>query len=74
MVLDFYVAEYLHVKYPKLPLQPLKDAVDVYTSPESMAMLCSNLGLAKLVQYDPKSVCVDFFLYDLVLFCSPLFV
>ncbi|KAF9111756.1 hypothetical protein BGX27_004481 [Mortierella sp. AM989] len=50
-VLDMYILEYLHVKYPKLPTQTLQEAVSSYTRATTLELMAKEFGVDDVVRW-----------------------
>ncbi|KNE59919.1 hypothetical protein AMAG_05368 [Allomyces macrogynus ATCC 38327] len=55
-VLDLYVTEYIHAKYPNLPPATLRDAVAAYTSTATLSMLGKSIGVQDVMRWEPQEV------------------
>ncbi|KAI9218117.1 ribonuclease III domain-containing protein [Blastocladiella britannica] len=49
--LGLYVTEYVHAKYPNIPADALRDAVNAYTSPASLSILGRSLGVQDVMRW-----------------------
>ncbi|KAF9898679.1 hypothetical protein BX616_003733 [Lobosporangium transversale] len=49
--LHMFVMEYLHVKYPKLPTNVLKEAVEVYTRTSTLELMAKEFGVEDVARW-----------------------
>ncbi|KAL7754255.1 54S ribosomal protein L3 mitochondrial [Sorochytrium milnesiophthora] len=52
-VLDFFVAEYVHIKYPNLPESGLSNAVRMYVHTSSLASVGRTFGVQDVMRWQP---------------------
>ncbi|KAI8358216.1 ribonuclease III domain-containing protein [Mortierella sp. GBAus27b] len=50
-VMEMYVLEHLHVKYPKLPLNTLEEAVQVYTRAGTLTIMGKEFGVDDVARW-----------------------
>ncbi|KAF9083444.1 hypothetical protein BGX23_011488 [Mortierella sp. AD031] len=50
-VLDMFVLEYLHTKYPKMPTKMLQDAVSTYTKSSTLALMAKEFGVEDVARW-----------------------
>ncbi|KAG0374674.1 hypothetical protein BGX24_010094 [Mortierella sp. AD032] len=50
-VLDMFVLEYLHTKYPKMPTNMLQDAVSTYTKSNTLALMAKEFGVEDVARW-----------------------
>ncbi|KAF9585326.1 hypothetical protein BGW38_002891 [Lunasporangiospora selenospora] len=50
-VIDMYVLEHLHIKYPKLPLEVLREAAYSYTRKSTVALMAKEFGIPDVARW-----------------------
>jgi dsRNA-specific ribonuclease len=67
-VLNLYVTEYLHAKYPNIPTSALKDAVAMYTSVSTLSTLSRRLGVTDVMLWKSKVLHSNLLLFAGILY------
>lgn len=55
-VLDMFVLEYLHTKYPKMPTKMLQEAVATYTRTTTLAQMAKEFGVEDVARWTRSKV------------------
>lgn len=55
-VLDMFVLEYLHAKYPKMPTKMLQEAVATYTRTTTLAQMAKEFGVEDVARWTRSKV------------------
>ena len=59
-VLDMFVLEYLHTKYPKMPTDMLQEAVATYTRSATLALMSKEFGVDDVARWVRSKVKIRF--------------
>ncbi|KAK9703761.1 54S ribosomal protein L3 mitochondrial [Basidiobolus ranarum] len=53
--LEMYVTEYLHLKYPLLPVDSFQVLLEQYTGPQTLAYVGNEMGIQHILRWKPTS-------------------